>query len=104
MSSRIFATKDILYLKSLQLVIKWDISEQGCTTFCILASRMQENGENMRKLRGNGERFTLYISSFSLYFLPLYPFPISKNCYILSQNVKYGTFVAKVTKNSSYVL
>ena len=32
----------------------------------------------MRKWRGNGERFTLYISSFSLYFLPLYPFPISK--------------------------
>ena len=55
MSSRIFATKDILYLKSLQLVIKWDISEQGCTTFCILASRMQENEERMRKQRGNGE-------------------------------------------------
>ena len=28
--------------------------------------------------RGNGERFFRYISSFSLYFLPLYPFPISK--------------------------
>ena len=55
MSSRIFATKDILYLKSLQLVIERDISEQGCTTCCILASRMQENGEKMRKQRGNGE-------------------------------------------------
>ena len=33
----------------------------------------------MRKWRGNGERFTLYISSFSLYFLPVYPFPMSKN-------------------------
>ena len=55
MSSRIFATKDILYLKSLQLEIERDISEQGCTIFCILASRMQENGERMRKQRGNGE-------------------------------------------------
>ena len=45
------------------------------------------NGERIRKWRkreeierewGKGERFTLYISSFSLYFLPLYPFPISK--------------------------
>ena len=32
----------------------------------------------MEKEWGNGERFTLYISSFSLYFLPLYPFPVSK--------------------------
>ena len=27
-----------------------------------------------------------------------------KNCHILSQNVKYGTFVANVTKNLTYVL
>ena len=42
--------------------------------------REWENGERMRKWResGNGDRFTLYISSFSLYFLPLYPFLISK--------------------------
>ena len=34
----------------------------------------------MRKWRENeeGERFTLYISTFSLSCLPLYPFPISK--------------------------
>ena len=63
---------------------------QVCTTCCILASGMLEHGERMRKCRGNGERirkwreneemerFTLYISLFSLYFLPLYPFPISK--------------------------
>ena len=36
------------------------------------------NKEEMEREWGNGERFTLYISSFSLYFLPLYPFPISK--------------------------
>ena len=32
----------------------------------------------MEREWGNGERFTLYISSFSLHFLPLYSFPISK--------------------------
>ena len=32
----------------------------------------------MEREGGNGERLTLYISSFSLYFIPLYPFPISK--------------------------
>ena len=36
------------------------------------------NKEEMERKWGNGERFTLYISSFSPYFLPLYPFPISK--------------------------
>ena len=63
-------------------------SKQGWTTFCSLAAGLQENGERMRKWRGNGERMriwrgngkrcTFYISSFSLYFPPLYPFPISK--------------------------
>ena len=52
----------------------------------------------------------LYISSFSLHFLPLSPFPHSlsishiKICYILSQNVKYGIFVANVTKILTYAL
>ena len=44
----------------------------------IVAAWLPENGEWMRKWRGNGERITLYISSFNLYFLPLCPFPISK--------------------------
>ena len=39
--------------------------------------KWRENEEMEREI-GNGERFTLYISSFSLYFLPLYPFPLSK--------------------------
>ena len=32
----------------------------------------------MEREWGNRERFILYISSFSLHFLPLYSFPISK--------------------------
>ena len=39
--------------------------------------------------------FTLYISLFSLYFLPLYPFPILKNCLILSQKT-YHTRYEKI--------
>ena len=64
----------------------------------------------MERKWGNGERLTLYISSFSLYFLPLSPFPPSlsisyiKMRHILLQNVKYGTFVANVTKISTYAL
>ena len=100
---------------------------QGVTTRCSLAAglrgngeRMRKwrgNGERMRKWRGNGERLTLYISSFSLHFLSLSlhflilsPFPPSlsisyiKICHILSQNVKYGTFVANVTKILTYAL
>ena len=52
----------------------------------------------------------LCISSFSLHFLPLSPFPHSlsisyiKICHILSQNVKYGTFVANITKILTYAL
>ena len=38
----------------------------------------EEIKEEMEREWENGERFTLYISSFSLYFLPLYPFPITK--------------------------
>ena len=38
----------------------------------------EEMGKKWRENEENEERFTLYISSFSLYFLPLYPFPKSK--------------------------
>ena len=75
------------------------------------------NEEEMEREWGNGERLTLYISSFSLHILPLSPhflilspFPPSlsisyiKICHILSQNVKYGTFVANVTKVLTYAL
>ena len=53
----------------------------------LCCEKMEREGENEEEMReneemereyGNGERFTPYISSFSLYFLLLYPFPISK--------------------------
>ena len=67
---------------------------------CIRDERKCRYNEKMkRKWRENEE--TLHIYSFSLYFLPLYQFPISK---LLSQNVRYGTFVANVTKNLAYAL
>ena len=68
------------------------------------------NEEEMERAWGNRERLILYISSFSLHFLPLSPFPHSlsishiKVCYILSQNVEYGIFVANVTKILTYAL
>ena len=42
--------------------------------------RKWRENEEMERERGNGERFTLYIFACFLYFLPLYPFPIIKNC------------------------
>ena len=82
------------------------------------------NGERMRKWRGNGERMRKWREIDSLHFLILSPFPppfpsfphylsisslsisISyiKICHILSHNVKYGTFVANVTKILTYAL
>ena len=60
-----------------------DTSErQGCTNCGSLAARLCENGDKMRKRRGSGERMRKWreIHSphflISLYFLPLYPFPI----------------------------
>ena len=85
-------------------------SLQPCSRAARKMEREWGNEEEMEKKWGNGERLTLYISSFSLYFLPLSPFPPSlsisyiKMHHILLQNVKYGTFVANVTKISTYVL
>ena len=63
------------------------------------------NEEEMEREWGNGEKFTLYISSFSLYFFPLYlSISYIKICHILLQNVKCVTFVANVTKISTYAL
>ena len=58
-------------LRVAQLVAAW---QPGCGKM----EREWENEEEMERGWGNGEGFTLYISSFSLYFLPLYPFSISK--------------------------
>ena len=59
---------------------RWQLTSatQGCTSCASLPAWLWENGEEMEREWGNGERFTLYISSISLYFLPLYSFPISK--------------------------
>ena len=58
----------------------------------------------MGKWRGKGERMRKLREIHSLYFLISSLFPPSlsisyiKICHILSRNVKYGTFVANVTK------
>ena len=93
---------------------------QGCTNCGSLAAGLRGNGERMRKWRGNGERMRKWrgngermrkwreIHSQDFLILCLFPPSLSisyiKNCHILSQNVKYGTFVANVTKNLTYVL
>ena len=51
----------------------------------------------MRKWR---EIHSIHVLIFSL-FPPSLSISYIKNCLILSQNVKYGTFVADVTKNLS---
>ena len=58
------------------------------------------NGERMRKWR---EIHTLHFLILSL-FLPSLSISYIKICHILSQNVKYGTFVANVTKKSTYAI
>ena len=50
------------------------------------------NKKRMRKWREIHSLHFLFISSLSIHFL-------IKNCLILSQNVKYDTFAANVTKN-----
>ena len=78
---------------------KWRENEE-------MKRKWRENEEMKRKWRENEEmerdslsRFphSLSISSLSIHFL-------YQNCHILSQNVKYGTFVANVTKNLTYAL
>ena len=60
-----------VYIQNLNLH-NWKIASRRVKQI----EREWENEEKMEREWGNGERFTLYISSFSLYFLPLYPFPI----------------------------
>ena len=64
--------------RAAQLVAAWQL---GCEKNVRENEKMErewrENEEMVRE-GGNGERFFFYISSFSLDFLPLYPFPISK--------------------------
>ena len=64
------------------------------------ARKWKENEEMKRKRRGNGERMRKWRKNFLI--LSLYPPSLSisyiKIGHILSQNVKYGIFVANVTK------
>ena len=93
-----------------------DTARQGCTTCGSLVAGLGENGERMRKWRANGERMRKwrYNEEMERYSLSTFPhflfisflsihFQI-KSCLILLQNVKYGTFVANVTKNLTYAL
>ena len=53
-----------------------------------LAASLHPGCKEMEREWGNEEEFTLYIYSLSLYFLPLFAFPISiKICHILSQTL-----------------
>ena len=57
----------------------------------------------MEREWGNGERFTLYVHFLIFSSSPSISISYIKNCLILSQKAKYGTFVANVTKkNLSY--
>ena len=71
------------------------------------ARKWRENEEMKRKWREN-EEMEREIHSQDFLILCLFPPSLSisyiKNCHILSQNVKYGTFVANVTKNLTYAL
>ena len=93
--------------KSTNLSIRlksWIINEYIQRVAQLLAAWLRENGERMRKWRGNGERMRKWREIHSQDFLILCLFPPSlsisyiKNCHILSQNIKYNTFVANVTK------
>ena len=62
---------------------------------CEKMEREWENGERMRKWR---EVHSLHFLVF--FFLPSLSISHIKNCLILSQNVKYGTFVANIAKKT----
>ena len=89
----------------------------GCTNCGSLAARKWRENEKMKRKwreneewRGNLERMRIWREIHSLHFLIFSLFLLSlsisyiKNCLILSQNVKYATFVANVTKNLSCAL
>ena len=60
--------------------------------------------EEMDRERGNGERFTLYIFSFSLYFLPFYLFPISKIVLLRRKMLNTALSSQMSQKNLTYAL
>ena len=64
---------------------------------------MDREGRNKERMRKWREIHTLHFLILSL-FLPSLSISYIKICHILSQNVKYGTFVANVTKKSTYAI
>ena len=77
------------------------------------ARKWRDNEEMKRKWRENEEMesewlspfpHSLSISSLSLHFLILSPFPTSKFVTFCRKMLKYGTFVANVTKILRYAL
>ena len=66
-------------------------------------SKWRDN-KKMEREWENGERFTLYISSFSLLFLPLYPFPISKIVSFCRKMLNTALLSRISQKNLSYAL
>ena len=78
---------------------KWRENEE-------MKRKWRENEEMKRKWRENEEMEREIHSHFLI--LCLFPPSLSisfiKNCHILSQNVKYGTFVANDTKNLTFAL
>ena len=79
--------------KIAQIVAAW---QPGCEKM----EREWGNGERMRKWR---EIHSLHFLILSL-FVPCLSISYIKICHILSQNVKYGFFVANVTKKLTYAL
>ena len=83
-----------------QAARKWRENEE-------MKRKWRENEEMKRKWREN-EEMEREIHSQDFLILCLFPPSLSisyiKNCHILSQNVKYGTYVANVTKNLTYAL
>ena len=65
---------------------------------------IQREREEMERECGIGEKKTLSISSFFLHFHRFSPFPTSKFVIFRHKMLKYGTFVAKVTKKLTYAL
>ena len=59
--------------------------------------------EKLERQWGNGKRFTLYTSSFSLYFLPLYPFSIWKLSHFVAK-CWIRHFCRECHKKLTYVL
>ena len=94
------------------MIIQPDHSQyanQGCTNYGILVSRLRENGDIMRKWRGNGEKMRKWreihshISSFSFYFLPLYPFPLPKIATFWREMLKTALLSQISRKNLTYI-